>query len=922
MSSLNALLAQAASSRTYYELMRLRQLDEWWHWLLLVLVMLVIIGAVTTLYFFDSRQLARGKRWLLLLLRVLAFVGLLVFFLDLQKRTEQKLVKNSRFAVLIDASQSMGIADQEPPTGDAKESRMAQVVRTLSESPMLNDIRKKHDVSLYRFDETNLPTEVATFTQVGGTESATNADNTVSLEDSLSEVRTFWKIAGGLFAVALLAFLMHFVLGNLVRTAEGESWALLVSVFALIVGLVFVAVSNLRHPAYGPRVAFGWEELSDEDAFSQSANVQSGDEVDVAKQLEPNEIEWARLLEPAGGSTRLGDAISWVISRERGNPLAGIAVVTDGNSNRGIEPLVAAKLAKNAEVPVYPIGIASELPPTNVRLVDLEAPARVYPGDEFKLTGFIQAYGLPGKLVDVRMVSRPEDNPDGEEVLEWEDQVELGPDGIVLPIPMKVTPDELGKRIYSLKVADGVDEDTSDNEVNAKVQIVDKKSRVLLLAGGPTREYRFVRNMLYRDSDVSVDVLLQSAQDGVSQEADDILFDLPIEPAGLFDYDAIVAFDPDWTRFDPTQLGLIEQWVAEKAGGFVCIAGPVHTPTWAEDRRAPSQIEIIRQLYPVTFSSSRIRLGRYGAEVAWPLTVTNEGRSASFLAISEDESDSESVWDEFSGVYGYYPIRDVKPAAAVYALYSDPQVAVGDEQPPLIVGQLYGSGRVVFLGSGEFWRLRSVDEGYFERFYTKLIRFVSEGRLLRDSNRGLLLVDKDRAFRGDSIAVRASVVDQQFQPLRDPEIKITVKAPDGSAQQLVLRQADIGREGMYGGRFNVNQPGSYELQLVLPGDGDPVVLEREIRVKLPNLEIERPQRNDPELRQLAAVTDGKYFVGLPAALTGEESLAATVISKRRETFLPGTPDREFQRRLMTWLLALICGVLSLEWLIRRLSKLA
>ena len=95
-----------------------------------------------------------------------------------------------------------------------------------------------------------------------------------------------------------------------------------------------------------------------------------------------------------------------------------------------------------------------------------------------------------------------------------------------------------------------------------------------------------------------------------------------------------------------------------------------------------------------------------------------------------------------------------------------------------------------------------------------------------------------------------------------------------------------------------------------------------MRVKLPNLEIERPQRNDPDLQLLATETGGKYYVGLEKAISGADSLAATVVSKRRETFLPGTPDREFQQKLRTWLLMFIAGTLFLEWLIRRLSKLA
>jgi hypothetical protein len=38
------------------------------------------------------------------------------------------------------------------------------------------------------------------------------------------------------------------------------------------------------------------------------------------------------------------------------------------------------------------------------------------------------------------------------------------------------------------------------------------------------------------------------------------------------------------------------------------------------------------------------------------------------------------------------------------------------------------------MGSGELWRLRGIDVGYFERLYTQLVRHVSQGRLLRGSS--------------------------------------------------------------------------------------------------------------------------------------------------------------------------------------------
>ena len=56
--------------------------------------------------------------------------------------------------------------------------------------------------------------------------------------------------------------------------------------------------------------------------------------------------------------------------------------------------------------------------------------------------------------------------------------------------------------------------------------------------------------------------------------------------------------------------------------------------------------------------------------------------------------------------------------------------------------------------------------------------------------------------------------------------------------------------------------------------------------------------------------------------SGRAGLAAAIHPQDQVTILPGTPDRRFERQLMGWLLGIICGVLCVEWLLRRLSKLA
>ena len=82
-----------------------------------------------------------------------------------------------------------------------------------------------------------------------------------------------------------------------------------------------------------------------------------------------------------------------------------------------------------------------------------------------------------------------------------------------------------------------------EDERSAKVEILDRKTKVLLIAGGPMREFIFLRNQLYRDRETEVDVLLQSAWPGISQDAHEVLYEFPKTAEELFAYDCIVAFD-------------------------------------------------------------------------------------------------------------------------------------------------------------------------------------------------------------------------------------------------------------------------------------------------------------------------------------------------------------------------------------------
>ncbi|HEV3025580.1 MAG TPA: vWA domain-containing protein, partial [Pirellulales bacterium] len=495
---------------------------------------------------------------------------------------------------------------------------------------------------------------------------------------------------------------------------------------------------------------------------------------------DPKSIDWAAALAPQGISTRLGQALREAIDADPTAPVAGIVVFTDGQQNAGLEPSAVVPLARERRIAIYPVGIGSLTQGANVRVSDLLAPARAYPGDRYAVVGQIQAQGLAGRNVTVELVSRDAGPAaGGGDKIEGVQQLTLGGDGEQLPARFELEPDKVGRRTLRLRVKPPPeDHQAADDQQEVDVEVVDRKTQVLLFAGGPSREYQFLRNQLRRDRNVVVDVLLQSGAEGISQDAHEILAEFPSTAEELFEYDAIVGFDPDWRELSAAEQELVNRWVNDQAGGLIVIAGPVKTDQWAQDSTVGNKL---RELYPVVFHRrfSLLDDARYGSKQPWPIEFTREGQEAEFLRIEDSLAASARAWSDFAGVFGHYSVRREKDGATVYARFSDPASAESGRQPPYMVGQDYGSGLVFYLGSGEMWRLRALDEAYFERFYTKLIRHVTQRRLTRGSHRGILIAG-DRYLLGSTVNVSARLTNARLEPLEASQVLLEVGLPDST----------------------------------------------------------------------------------------------------------------------------------------------
>ena len=810
----------AEVQRQSYEFARIREAsDPRLMWVAVVLVTLVILLGVGLLYRRDTQELSVGTRWGLLLLRCTALAGVLFFFLDLQKRTTREIVADGEVVVLVDVSQSMGIAD-EPLIGPGESfTRYERVAAALGESSLLDELRKENNVIVSGFDS----------------------------------------------EVVRLAMLDR---KPVVRERGGET-------------------------VVAPADSSGQQRY-----------------------------DWMEMLQPRGAETRVGDALRQEIEMPRQGALAGIVLMSDGVENAGSKAVAAADLAQAAGVPIFAVGIGSVEPQRSVLVSDLIAPRRAFPGDLLTITAHVQGSGFAGRAVQAELTRQSVGDATAPREQIARERIVLEENGQLVPIHFELESPTVGKFKYAVEVSPlAGDTNREDNRREVEVEIVDRKTRVLLIAGGPSRDYRFLRTLLFRDPSMEVDVLLQSALSGISQEADRILNDFPTQKSDLYEYDCIVAIDPDWTQLDAVQIELLDGWVASEAGGLVVSAGPVETARWIRS----AEHAALKSLYPVEFQRRFTLLddGHFAGEIAWPIELDRAGLEAEFLWLEGTGADSLAAWQSWPGVYGCFTVKGPKRGATVYGRFADPEFGSGENQPVYLAGQFYGAGRVFYLGSPEMWRLRMVDPAYFDAFYTKVIRHVSQGRLLRGSSRGALMVEHDRVDLGETVVVRTRLTDQQHEPLLAASVPVQLIRPDQQTEVIRLT-ALADQPGVFVGQFSASQAGVCEIVLTVPGQADQQ-LTRQIEVRATDLERLAPERNTGLLATVADVTGGAYYPELTVALEGDGDVlpVASRIPDRTEIrVLDGAPDEKFARAQVHWLLGIICTALFLEWIVRRLCRLA
>jgi hypothetical protein len=284
---------------------------------------------------------------------------------------------------------------------------------------------------------------------------------------------------------------------------------------------------------------------------------------------------------------------------------------------------------------------------------------------------------------------------------------------------------------------------------------------------------------------------------------------------------------------------------------------------------------------------------------------------------------------------------------------------------------------VVWIASGETWRLRQYREAYHERFWTKLTRYAgakNQGRLAKR-----IQINMARTFTANRpVEIEAKIDGKGGDPLprnaRPP--KVLFKAPVGVTDREFPPEVEMrpkpgqGHEGYFMARVQPHTAGEYGLEIKVPDTGDSETWRFAVKEANPEMDNTRPdfdtlwrlaspakpvldrmtdeaaktrlkeslERPKPEqagggagepageagLRLYFELEKNAHLI--PACMTTKKDIRRSrgaVVDQWDTGFdLPWWTDSAGQPVKMSWVLTAVVGLLSLEWLTRKLLRLA
>jgi uncharacterized membrane protein len=600
-------------------------------------------------------------------------------------------------------------------------------------------------------------------------------------------------------------------------------------------------------------------------------------------------------LVATGDRSDLADAVAAVVERHRGQGLAALVVLSDGNDTSGAD---LSEAGSRAGVPIIAVGIGRR-DAADREVVALSTGESSFDASLVDVSATLASRGLPGPF-DVRLLQN------GQVV----DRRSVTPaaDGAPVRAVFTVAPDRNAPTIYTIDLpAEAAELTAENNQARVLVTPPGRRRLVLSLEGAPGFEQTFLKRAWSDDPSIEVDATVRKGRNELGADtffvqaggarAASLVTGFPATREALFAYDAVVLADYDLHLLPREAQEWLREFVSQRGGGLL-FAG---ARTFDAQGLSGSPLE---ELLPLRLGDGGgvVRAASVTAQDRYKVHPTVEGERHPLMRIGATDEEARTRWAGMPALAGVVQLGGARPGASILAVMD--QLS---PEAPVIAVQRFGAGRTALFAGQASWRwkmMRPSSDPSYERFWRQTIRWLTADAvdLITASPPGSVLP-------GDPVDLPILVRTPEFSPSSRGDVRVRVQSPDGQSTDVMPSLTDPAR-GLFVARVPASERGIYRAEVVQSGAGPSARTELRWLVGGLDREMTDPRLNEAGLRRLAEASGGRYG-------TVEEGAEAAGWALEAAARVASAPP-EWQDAWHTgWMFLAIIAMVSVEWALRR-----
>jgi len=539
-----------------------------------------------------------------------------------------------------------------------------------------------------------------------------------------------------------------------------------------------------------------------------------------------------------------------------GRNIGAVVLVSDGNYNQGKNPVQEASMIHS--FPIYTIGVGDTIQKKDILVNDVRYNSIAFLGNKFPIEVQVKGFEIEEQQ-KVKLHLRA----NGKELSS--NEVEFSPEmESMLTSTFYVSAKDVGIVEYEIALEElDIEANYDNNKQSVFVEVLDARSKILLLAGAPHPDLGAIKNVLEKDENLEVQV----------ERIENL-------PKNLDVYDLIVWHDPGVNTMEDQ---------------FQLIQG-VKKPIW----------------YIFGPNSDLGSLSKLNL----PITLQQTGQ------LDEVTGAYQSTFDKFQfSEKGREGLKNLPPLLAHYGKLSvngatdvlfKQQIGNVEKDEPLFFFGATGSTKYAFLFGEGIWQWKLSEYQLFKRnvMFEELVSKTVQYLSVRSDASRLKLKFPNNIVDDQELSIVANFYNESYEPITDAAIEFLLINQKGEETKFSF----LSREKDYSLGVGRLPKGVYQWKAEATYNGETFHKQGSFVVRSMDLEDLDTKADHNLLFQIAEVTGGKFYP------LGERKQIIEELNDREDIAVVSYESTFLQKIIdYWWIFFLIISFFTVEWVIRRYS---